>query len=143
MGFWPFGSTEKKQKEVCIPEARRIIDEKEVAKQMLEEEKKQREQLQKQKLEEQQLPTFHDDKPRIFVEEVFSVSDTLMIKGTVVSGRITKRSKVKINKKTFSVKDLQLKRKSVGSLTFGQTGAVFFNKAKGLYVKTKQVIQFT
>jgi len=140
---WPFTKKDSEkplEDRVCIPEGRRIINEKEAQKRILEDEKKAKQQQMLKELTKKEFPTFTDNKPRFFIEGVFAVSGTLMLKGTVVSGKITKTSKLKIRKKAFKVRDIQLGGRSVGSIGTGQKGAVFFDKAKGLYLRTEEIV---
>ncbi|MDD5148505.1 MAG: hypothetical protein PHH08_03505 [Candidatus ainarchaeum sp.] len=139
---WPFTKKDSKQEKVCIPEARRALNEHEAMLKKREEEAKAQLSLIQEDLKKRELPVFTDTKPRLFIEGVFAVSSTLMLKGTVLSGKITKTSKLKIRKKLFKVKDLQLKGKSTGSLIGGQKGAIFFEKAKGLYLRQGDIISF-
>ncbi|MDD5163608.1 MAG: hypothetical protein PHD95_05375 [Candidatus ainarchaeum sp.] len=140
---WPFSKNKsEKQEKVCIPEARKAIDEEEARLKKIENEQKTKEQQMQENLKKIELPVFTDSKPRLFIEGVFAVSSTLMLKGTVVSGKITKTSKLKIKKKIFKVKDLQLKGKNTGALLAGQRGAIFFEKAKGLYLRQGDIISF-
>ena len=140
---WPFSKKTGKNEKVCVPEARRIIEETEAEMRKTEEEKKAAGQMLLEKEKKRELPVFTDAKPRLFIEGVFAVSTTLMLKGTVVSGKITKTNKLKIKSKLFKVKDLQLNGKSTGALVSGQSGAIFFEKAKGLYIRTGDTISFS
>ena len=124
---------------VCIPEAHKKIMEQEAEERKQEEEKK-------TKLEERmrvlELPGFADEKPRLVVDGIFAVVDTLMIKGRVASGKIEKGMTIGIDKKKFKVKDLQFQGRSVPHLLKGQQGAVFFGKGKGLTFKAGAVLEF-
>jgi hypothetical protein len=142
VGFWDFGKKQPDPEKVCIPEARQKIEKEEAEKKRAEEERKALELARIKSTLPPEMPTFNDNKPRLYIEGIFSVVDTLMVKGTVASGKITKQNKIKIKKKIFKVKDLQFKGRSVGSITMGQKGAVFFDKAKGLSFKTEDIITF-
>ncbi len=129
----------EKELGVCIPEARRRIMEKEAAERQREAKIAENEQERAKAIA---LPEFFDEKPRMTVEGIFAVVDTLMVKGTVASGRIQKGLHVKIGKKKFRVKDLQFEGRSVPHLLRGQSGAVFFDKAKGLTLKAGMALEF-
>jgi selenocysteine-specific translation elongation factor len=141
---WPFSKngSEKQKEKICIPDARKILNEHEAMLKKTETEQKAKEQQMLDGLKKREFPVFTDSKPRLCIEGVFAVSTTLMLKGTVVSGKITKTSKLKIKNKIFKVKDLQLKGKSTGALATGQRGAIFFEKAKGLYLRQGDVLSF-
>lgn len=124
---------------VCIPEARRKIMEKEALEEWL---GKEREARIEQRQRTEQLPEFVDEKPRLVAEGIFAVIDTLMVKGRVASGRIEKGMAIKIDGKKFRVKDLQFQGRSAPHLLKGQSGAVFFDKAKGLTFKAGMVLEF-
>ena len=129
----------EKELGVCIPEARRKIMEQEEREKRIEEGKASAEHQQVRRVV---VPSFRDEKPRMVVEGIFAVIDTLMVKGTVASGKIQKRQHIKIGKKKFVVKDLQFEGRSAPRLLEGQSGAVFFDKAKGLTLKAGTVLEF-
>ncbi|GEM_PF-1633170 len=129
---------EESEPKVCIPEARKKIIENEAIQQKQEEKKQE---LLEQKKEEE-LPWFTDEKPRFMVEGIFAVIDTLMLKGRVASGKIQKGMVLAVAKKKFKIKDLQFEGRSVPHLLQGQTGAIFFNKAKGLTFKAGKMLEF-
>jgi hypothetical protein len=135
--------TEKEKKlsepRVCIPEAQRKKIEREARLKRLEK-------TEKQKIEkiikEEELPEFEDEKPRFLAEGIFAVIDTMMVKGTVVSGKIKKGTTIIVDKKKFKVKDLQFEGRSVPHLLTYQKGAIFFDKAKGLGLKAGKILEF-
>ncbi len=129
----------EKELGVCIPEARRQIMEKEAVEQKKKAERTASEQEQAKAIA---LPEFFDEKPRMSVEGIFAVIDTLMVKGIVASGKIQKGLTITIGKKKFRVKDLQFEGRSAPHLLRGQTGAVFFDKAKGLTLKAGTILEF-
>lgn len=143
MGFSLFGKTQKRPKEVCIPEARKKIIQEEAEQKLQEERKKKRAERVIETIEEQELPVFEDSQPRFLIEGLFAVAETLMLNGTVVSGKITKSSKLKSNESEYPVKDIQFQGKTVGTLVTGQHGAIFFEKARGLYFKKGDIALFS
>jgi len=73
------------------------------------------------------------------VSGYYEVWGSAMLKGTLLSGRITSKNKIVLGDREIKIKELQFNSRKVKALEEGDSGAVFL-KAKGLRIEAGQVL---
>ncbi len=78
------------------------------------------------------------------VSGIFHVQDSIMIKGTALSGTIKQNDKTSFNGLNFEVESIQLDNKDVESLENGQKGALFLKPKDGKFpiIKAGDMLEF-
>ncbi len=74
------------------------------------------------------------------VSGYYEVWGNAMLKGTLLSGRITSKNKIVVDGKEIKIKEIQFNGRKAKALQEGETGALFLN-AKGLRIEAGQVIE--
>lgn len=121
---------------VCIPEHAKKKVEAEELKRIEEEE-----QYAKELELSEKRKKYSGDIPRFEIEGIYGISETYMLKGTVLSGTIVKGSKVPLGKRIAKVKDILFEGRSTKEISAGQRGALFIGKMKGMLVREGDVLE--
>ncbi len=148
--FDSFVSKKKKHKlGVCIPEHASKKIEAKLKKEVAEAEavKKAAEIAEKDKLIEKDTPLIEavPEEPNgsaLFeIDGVFQFQESLMVRGKVLRGTITRKSKAVIGRCKIGIDSLQLGTKEVELLQRRENGALHLKQSKGLFLRGGDVIE--
>jgi len=127
---------------VCIPEHAA----EKIEMHLEEEAQKERELREAEARDEYEIPMleqqeFGNGGTRFEVDGIFQFQGSLMLKGKVLSGTITKKSKALIGKEKIGIESMQLGTKEVELLQKREEGALHLKKAKGMVLKGGDILE--
>ncbi len=136
--------TKKRSIGVCIPEHAA----EKIERQLEEEAQNEKELRETEAEDEYEIPMleqheFGNGRTKFEVEGIFQFHGSLMVKGKVLSGTITKKSKALIGKDKIGIESMQLGTKEVELLQKREEGALHLKKAKGMVLKGGDILEFS